>query len=185
LHHWAAGGFTLVELMVVITVFAILLAIALPSFNTLIMNNRLATVSSEVQGTLALARAEAVTRRQPVAVCPSADAGATTDPPVCASTWASAGQGGLVVFADTGDTPGTPAAGKTLRRIQFGNAALKVTASNLISCDGKPCVRFAPSGQAQAGGYLKFCDTRTENVGRELRIFPAGRVEAIRLQPCP
>jgi len=61
-----ARGFTLIELMVTLTVMAIILAIAAPSFSALLASNRLTTQTNELVGALNLARSEAVRRSQPV-----------------------------------------------------------------------------------------------------------------------
>lgn len=49
--------------MVVVALVAILAALAVPSFNTMIANQRLATATQELQGLLQFARAEAVYKR--------------------------------------------------------------------------------------------------------------------------
>ena len=64
----AYRGFTLIELMVTLTVLAILLALAGPSFARLMAANRMSTQTSEFMTALNLARSEAVRRGQPVAV---------------------------------------------------------------------------------------------------------------------
>lgn len=66
--HARFGGFTLIELMVTLTVLAILLSIAAPSFSNLMAANRMSTQTNEFITALNLARSEAVRRGQPVAV---------------------------------------------------------------------------------------------------------------------
>lgn len=61
-------GFTLIELMVTITIAAILLGIAIPSFTSVISSNRLTTSANELVTALNLARSEAVKRGQQVVV---------------------------------------------------------------------------------------------------------------------
>lgn len=69
----AAAGFTLIELMVTIAVLAILLAIAAPSLETMLNQNRLAAASDQVIATLHNARMEAVRQNRRVELCNSGD----------------------------------------------------------------------------------------------------------------
>lgn len=64
----SSKGFTLIELMITIAVAAILLTVALPSFQDSIRRNRILTQASDIVSTLALARSEAVKRNQTVSV---------------------------------------------------------------------------------------------------------------------
>jgi type IV fimbrial biogenesis protein FimT len=55
-------GFTLIELVTTITVMAILAGLALPSFRSFVVNQRLRNASFDLMATLTLVRSEAVTR---------------------------------------------------------------------------------------------------------------------------
>ncbi len=61
-------GFTLIELLVTLAVFGICASIAAPSFMTMIRDNRLATQTNELIGSLQLARSEAVRRGVQVSI---------------------------------------------------------------------------------------------------------------------
>lgn len=62
------GGFSLIELMVVISVVAILAAVATPSFNQFILSQRVKTASFDLVSTQLLARSEAIKRNTDVTV---------------------------------------------------------------------------------------------------------------------
>ncbi|HUY04347.1 MAG TPA: GspH/FimT family pseudopilin [Rhodocyclaceae bacterium] len=64
------GGFTLVELMVTLTVAAILMDIAIPSMQDLVASQRVRAAASELMSALSLARADAISNGRRVAVAP-------------------------------------------------------------------------------------------------------------------
>lgn len=66
-------GFTLVELMITIAVAAILMALATPSFTSLINSNRLTSAANEMVAVLQTARMEAVRLNTAVRVCSGCD----------------------------------------------------------------------------------------------------------------
>ncbi len=57
-----ARGFTLIELMVVVLIMAILATMAVPSFQTMIQQNRINGYTNELVSALSVARSEAVKR---------------------------------------------------------------------------------------------------------------------------
>ena len=63
-----ARGFTLVEVMIVLAVTAMIAAVAIPSFQSVITTNTLATQANDLVAALNYARSEAVKRRQSVAL---------------------------------------------------------------------------------------------------------------------
>ena len=56
------GGFTLIELMVTLSVFALLALLAMPAFNTWIANNRVRAMAEDMSNGLLLAKTEALRR---------------------------------------------------------------------------------------------------------------------------
>jgi type IV fimbrial biogenesis protein FimT len=91
-------GFTIIELMIGITLVAILFGLAVPSFREFTRGNRVTAAQNDLVTSLNLARSEALRRNRAVSVCASSD-GAT-----CAS--ASDWELGWIAFTDRG-TAGT------------------------------------------------------------------------------
>lgn len=66
------SGFTLIELMITVSVIAIGAALALPSFEDMYKRNRAATIANTMLASLAYARSEASTRGVNVRIAPTA-----------------------------------------------------------------------------------------------------------------
>ena len=69
-------GFTLVELMIAISVITLLITVAVPSFNATIMKVRGSSIADSLITALHFARSEALSRNQRVTICANTD----TDP---------------------------------------------------------------------------------------------------------
>lgn len=66
----AQRGFTLIELMIVLTLIAIMAGIGVPGFQTMLQNSRLTSTTNNLLSALQYARSEAVTQRAAVTVSP-------------------------------------------------------------------------------------------------------------------
>jgi len=64
-------GFTLIELVITLTVIAIVMALAVPSFQIILKNNRIQTASEDFIAALNTARSEAMKRSTEVFLCRS------------------------------------------------------------------------------------------------------------------
>ena len=67
-------GFTLPELLIVLTVMSVLLGIGIPSFIEFMRNQRVKTASFDLFSTLVHARSEAITRNATITVAPVSSA---------------------------------------------------------------------------------------------------------------
>jgi type IV fimbrial biogenesis protein FimT len=80
-HMKVSAGFTLVELMVVITIVAMLLALGVPSYRYVTNSNRVSAEVNTLLGDLMFARSEAIKEGATVTVCPIPNPPA--NPPIC------------------------------------------------------------------------------------------------------
>ncbi len=94
--HRLARGVTLIELMVTVSIAAVLLAIGVPGMANLIRDARLATQSDLLVSTLNLARMEALKQGKSFTVCPATTPSTATGCTVSLQTWST----GWIVFGD-------------------------------------------------------------------------------------
>lgn len=98
-------GFTIVELMITVSIVAILAGVAFPSFEYAIANSRVRTAATDVHMSLLLARSEAIKRNSDVVIEKSVDwkdgwdvkSGSTV-----IRSWDSPGDVAIDCYTDTG-----------------------------------------------------------------------------------
>ena len=164
----AQGGFTVIEAMVVVLIVALLIAMAAPGFQELIGNNRIVSEVYALRGTLSNARSEALARRAPVVVCPTADGAACAN----SDNWST----GYLVFVDTDDDnaadPNDP--DEEIIQRETEERAVDITFDN-----GNRRVRFGGDGIALGfEGVFTFCDERGATRARALILNPVGSLRA-------
>lgn len=132
----AQQGVTLLELMVALSVLAILIAIGVPSFNSITRDNQIAAQSSNLLQTFTLARSEALKRGLRVSICPIAN----DDTSACltATDWDK----GWMVFEDDFGGPGT---------LDPGDRSLQIFASapGITITTATAAVTYLPTAAAQ------------------------------------
>ena len=137
-----ASGFTLVELLMVITVTAILIAVGLPQFSEFSASRTMTSHVNLLATSMRLARSEAIKRGTRVSICPSLNPEAPA--PTCnggPTDWAQ----GWIIFTDLGAI-NTLDAGDRIVRVQPA-----LTDSAGIESIGGGAVNFFPTGIAIGG----------------------------------
>lgn len=192
------SGFTLLELLVTLTVAGVILGIGVPSLMEFQRNNAIAGASNEFVTSMLAARAEAVKRQVAVSLCATGDPLAAM--PACEPAGGTLPEGGgFVVWVDEDDDP---AAAATMTDVTDGNVAvdagetvlrrIEVPTSMDVFMDGG-YIAYAPSGFTRdpgvdrAAGWVLYCDDRGRRVAagglsaaRAVRVQTTGRAEVLR-----
>jgi len=107
--HRQQAGFSFLELIITIAVGSILLAVAVPSFQSLLTNNKLTATTNTLVFSLQTARSEAIKRATPTGVCTSNSS--LDDEAMCSA--GSGYVGGWITYVDE-NTNGTRDAGEEI-----------------------------------------------------------------------
>jgi type IV fimbrial biogenesis protein FimT len=154
-----ARGFTLIELMVTIAIAAILIAMAVPSFQSMLVNNRMSAATNGLFNALNYARNAALTGNTTVLVCPVGAFGSTA----CGANWPS---GWMAV--NTGVAP----------PLLLQSWTLAANAPALTSPSGTASVTFNSRGITSGNAAnFKLCDSRGANYARSLQVMATGLVQ--------
>jgi len=169
-------GFTLVELIVTMTILTVVLVIAGYSFTGFTQRNRVNATSDDLVRALSLARSEAITRGAAVTACRSANPDVADNPssPAPACTTAGSGwQTGYIVFADTNGN-GARDADEELLRTFAVDSSITVSADSAQVAD---YVTYLASGFLQSGnnGTLTVANSQGSRT-LKVEISATGRV---------
>ncbi len=173
----SSAGFTLIELIVTLSIGAILVTAAAPTFFDMIQRDRLVSQANDFIATLGLARAEAVSRGQRIVVCKS--------PGPAHNTCATSGnwEQGWIVFADDGDNIYTPANDDPLGGILRIHEALGGSTTLDGDANISDNIAFLGTGFTATTQLrsLSLCDSSADKTkGKNIIVLPVGqaRVDA-------
>ena len=165
-----SAGVTLFELLIVMSIVAILLALAVPSFRYVTQSNRSSSEINGLLGDLQFARAEAIKEGQTVTVC------ATNGGNACVGT--TAWNGGWMVFSDTGVVGTFDTATDVLLRQQP-----RFTSTDLLTADGgTTLITFNRDGFAYVPSAMRFNLTTVPTITAYSRCLSVTIVGALTTQ---
>lgn len=156
-------GFTLIEVMVAVSVMSTLLAVGLPAFAALLQHQRASAALASLVSQMSHARLAAVKHRRPTILCPSTS-GTHCD---AGTDWS----GGWMIFVERGDRtrPGTRSDVLQVETVPTSRHL------RIRSTAGRNSLRYLPDGRS-AGSNLTIivCNNESERLGAVV-VNNAGR----------
>ena len=158
----SSRGFSLVELLVTLSVMGIIIAYATPALYHFYANNRLWLYTHQFTQTLAFARSEAIKRNSEILICPiDHDQQCSKD-----NNWNKP----WMVFEDFNDNGKKEQNEPLLRRLNFDDTAVSIRSNR------KPKVRYFSNGKSTgSNASFRFCDSRGEEFARTVILSNSGR----------
>ena len=170
------AGFSLIEMIATLSVLAMLLAIAIPAFTTLLQGSRASGTYHLLTTSLAAARLRAIKDNAPVTVCPSADGRTCRSDEVWSDGW--------IVYRDPDRDPQPQDNDAVIQR--FGRVGGDL---QLMSTSGRSRVRFQPAGWAYGSNLsIRLCRPGPDGFLGSVIVNNAGRPRTERHPggaPCP
>jgi len=157
-----SSGVTLLELMITVSVVAVIAGIAVPGFDAMVLNSRRVTAVNSLVHAVFLARSTASQRGKTVSICRSVDQRS------CAPSMTGWQDGWIVFVNDDRDQP----------PVRDENEALLAVFEALPSgtvTSNRTSYSFRPHYNGVVNGTVVFCDRRGSAHARAVIINYAGR----------
>lgn len=171
------SGFTLIEMIVTVSIVAILTSIAAPSFRTMLESNKATVAANEMVSALLLARSEALKRRNNVTVCTSIDQ--TT----CAGNGEQDFSNGWIVFVDCDkdrvvdasvDCGNAALEAETVIKAQLGSKGMNVNKGGAVGNAHFFTYNF--TGRTDVSATFTVTKASSSTTLKEVRVALTGRV---------
>jgi len=168
--------------MVALTIVAVLVAIAAPSYRDFILDTQMSGEANEFLTSVNFARSEAIKRNGRVTMCKSSDGAG------CADADSGGWNQGWIVYVDAGAAGVFNQGTDVILRVH----GRLTTSSTLVGAtdDVATYVSFIQDGRSQLGGgaaqagNVDLCNTQSSALGRRLTLA-LGRAQVIKIDTCP
>jgi len=154
-------GFTLIELMITLSVASILLSVAVPSYRSFVQDSLMITQSNSFYSALALAKSEAIKRNIRTTICPTTNGTSC----IASTTWSN----GWIIFVDNNNNKSVDADEQILQvtpAFTGGNTLTTTTNTVTFRQDG-----FSPGSAAT----FSICDARGSSYSKSIILSNQGR----------
>jgi len=176
-------GFTLVELIITLTLVAVVAGFAAPSVVHMIRENAVAAMNNQIVADIQFTRSEAIKRNTPVTICA---ANSNLNACIQGNDWSR----GWIAFVETISLNGTVDANEPIVRVNQGASSGTMTirtstSGNIaghIAFQGNGFPVIPPAGTLPNTDFL-VCENNTTTYSRSVRINQSGRVESIGQAP--
>jgi type IV fimbrial biogenesis protein FimT len=175
----AHAGFTMIELMIVVSLLAILAAFAFPSFQSFIASSRLTAESNELLSGMNLARSEAVRVQRRVLLCRAGATGGVVNFSAtngCVTTADSEPWQAWAVFVDENSNGAMDGTERIVRVQAITGNALEFISNDGLAAAGNR-IAFRPDGMARGQDSLalqaaevRVCDRSGALSGGNMRV---------------
>jgi type IV fimbrial biogenesis protein FimT len=154
-------GVTLIELMITVSIVAIILAFVGPSIQSILIKNRIVAEINEISSLIQYARHHAIDEQAQVVVCPSADYSE------CSEDWNDP----KIVFIDDDDN-NIRGAGEELL------VSIAATSETTLMTNTTDTIKFSGTGEANQSTEILLCHKDGEaKYARSLSVTLQGRVK--------
>lgn len=171
------GGFTLLEVLVTMALFAIIIGFAVPNFSKTFQSVNLNTVTADLGAALKFSRSEAIRRSGGITIC--ASVAPSVDKPECSGqqSWSN----GWIVLHDLDGDGKVGPKDSVLRRYS------QITSAQLILSVDNSEIRYLASGLTDADATeFVLCSARAKknSLGFALTVDKGGNVQ-VDQRKCP
>lgn len=162
-------GVTLLELLVTISILAILAVIAMPNYRSFLEGQKVRSVLNEWQSAYYLAQREAMRLKQPVVFCGSEDG------VKCTENNAHIFSKGWIVFYETGTSESVQKIYLQDKAMQDAVINIAMNNENIFKQDG---LKFLANGRLKTGSFGTLTVDFAGRQSKQLSINAAGRLTA-------